>query len=90
MDESAPRMSETKILASYILSNRLEDIPEDVRYEARRAILNYLGCALGGSQQEDAHILLAHYQEMSESGGPPLRAGSSGVSETTPARRATS
>jgi len=23
-----------------------------------------LGCALGGSQQEDAHILLAHYREM--------------------------
>ncbi len=26
-----------------------------------------LGCALGGSQQEDAHILLAHYREMSGS-----------------------
>ena len=27
-----------------------------------------LGCGLGGSQQEDAHILLAHYKEMGGSG----------------------
>ncbi len=34
-----------------------------------------LGCGLGGSQQEDAHILLAHYREMSGLGGSPLRGG---------------
>jgi 2-methylcitrate dehydratase PrpD len=42
-------MSETKALASYIVSNRWEDIPEDVRHEAKRAILNVVGCAIGGS-----------------------------------------
>jgi len=42
-------MSETKALAAYIVENRLESIPDDVRKEARRAILNYAGCALGGS-----------------------------------------
>jgi 2-methylcitrate dehydratase PrpD len=42
-------MSETKILASYVLTSRLEDIPSDVRHEARRALVNYVGCAVGGS-----------------------------------------
>src|SRR4030095_7328054 len=42
-------MSETKALAAYIVSNRWTDIPEDVRHEAKRAILNVLGCAIGGS-----------------------------------------
>ena len=42
-------MSETRALASYVVSNQLEDIPQDVRHEARRAIVNYMGCACGGS-----------------------------------------
>jgi 2-methylcitrate dehydratase PrpD len=42
-------MSETKTLASYVVSGRIEDVPEDVRHEARRAIVNYMGCAVGGS-----------------------------------------
>src|SRR5262245_53642765 len=42
-------MSETKTLATYIVSSRFADIPEDVRHEAKRAILNVLGCAIGGS-----------------------------------------
>jgi 2-methylcitrate dehydratase PrpD len=42
-------MSETKTLASYIVSARLADIPADVQHEAKRAIVNVLGCAIGGS-----------------------------------------
>ena len=42
-------MSETQILASYLVSSRWEDIPDDVRHEAKRAILNFVGCAIGGS-----------------------------------------
>src|SRR5262249_30581869 len=42
-------MSETKTLASYVVSSHLEDIPQDVCHEARRAIVNYVGCAVGGS-----------------------------------------
>jgi 2-methylcitrate dehydratase PrpD len=42
-------MSETQILASYVLDSRLEDIPADVGHEARRALVNYVGCAVGGS-----------------------------------------
>ena len=42
-------MSETKLLASYVVNSRAEEIPTDVRQEAKRALLNYVGCALGGS-----------------------------------------
>src|SRR4030095_1873870 len=44
-------LSETKTLASYLVSSRLDDIPQDVQHEARRALLNYVGCAVGGSRE---------------------------------------
>ena len=44
-------MSETKVLASYLVNSRLEDIPEDIRHESKRALLNYIGCAVGGSRE---------------------------------------
>ena len=42
-------MSETRTLASYIVAGRYEDIPEDVRHEAARSLVNYMAVALGGS-----------------------------------------
>jgi 2-methylcitrate dehydratase PrpD len=42
---------ETKALASYIVGNRLQDIPPDVLHEAKRAVLNFVGCAIGGSRE---------------------------------------
>jgi 2-methylcitrate dehydratase PrpD len=42
-------MSVTEALAAWVVDNRLEAIPRDVQNEAKRAIFNYLGCALGGS-----------------------------------------
>jgi len=42
-------MLETQTLASYVVTGRIESVPEDVRHEARRAIVNYVGGALGGS-----------------------------------------
>jgi 2-methylcitrate dehydratase PrpD len=44
-------LSETKVLASYLVNSRLEDIPEDIRHESKRALLNYIGCAVGGSRE---------------------------------------
>ena len=51
-------MSETKTLASYVTSSRLEEIPDDVRHEARRAIVNYVGCAVGGSHHPAVDIAI--------------------------------
>ena len=38
----------TAQLARFIVASRWENIPQDVRHEAKRALLNWLGCALGG------------------------------------------
>src|SRR5215471_8478140 len=51
-------MSETQILASYVTRGRLEDIPADVRHDARRAIVNYMGCAVGGSAHPAVEIAI--------------------------------
>ena len=51
-------MAETHALASYIVDSRLEDIPQDVRHEARRAIVNYVGCAVGGSQDRAVDLAI--------------------------------
>jgi 2-methylcitrate dehydratase PrpD len=42
---------ETKALASYVVSSRLEDLPSDIVHEAKRALLNFVGCAMGGSRE---------------------------------------
>ena len=42
-------MSETRALSSYIVNSRWEDVPADVRHEAGRSLVNFLGVALGGS-----------------------------------------
>jgi 2-methylcitrate dehydratase PrpD len=51
-------MRETSTLASWIVSTRIETVPGDVRHEARRALVNYLGCALGGSHDEAVDIAI--------------------------------
>ena len=49
----------TRELARFIVSSRPADIPPAVRHEAKRAILNWLGCALGGSGDVTVERLLA-------------------------------
>lgn len=44
-------MPETKELASYVVSSRVEDVPADVIHESKRALLNFIGCAIGGSRE---------------------------------------
>ncbi len=36
-------------LSRFVVQTRWEDIPENVRHEAKRALLNWLGCAIGGA-----------------------------------------
>ena len=50
-------MSETRTL-SYVVDGRWDDIPGDVQHEARRALVNYLGCALGGARDEAVDLAL--------------------------------
>jgi 2-methylcitrate dehydratase PrpD len=53
-----PPSSETRTLAQWIVDSRLEDVPQDVRHEALRALVNYVGCALGGAPDEAVDIAL--------------------------------
>ena len=49
----------TGVLARYIISAKPEDFPAAVRKEARRTLLNWVGCAIGGSQHETAAIAIS-------------------------------
>jgi 2-methylcitrate dehydratase PrpD len=57
--ESAPPKDVTRILAKYAVSGRFDNIPAPVRKEATRTLLNWVGCALGGSQDEATGIAIS-------------------------------
>ncbi len=42
----------TRILARYVVAARREDVPAAVRKEGTRTLLNWVGCAVGGSRHE--------------------------------------
>src|SRR3954464_11965424 len=65
-------MSQTRTLADWLVRTRVEDIPQDVRHEALRALVNYVGCALGGARDEAVDIALRAFGPLSRP--PPARA----------------
>jgi 2-methylcitrate dehydratase PrpD len=48
----------TRSLARYVVSARTEDLPAGVRKEAVRTLLNWVGCAVGGSRHEAVDIAI--------------------------------
>ena len=52
-------MEVTKKLAQFVVDSRYADIPAKIRHEATRSVLNWLGCAVGGSRHEAINITLA-------------------------------
>jgi 2-methylcitrate dehydratase PrpD len=62
-------MSEpTKTLARFIAESKWSDIPQSTRHEGKRALLNWLGCALGGCNDETVERALEAIVPFS---GPP-------------------
>lgn len=57
----------SRTLADWACALRFEDLPAQVVERAKLFWFDSLGCALGGSRQEDARILLAHSREMAGS-----------------------
>lgn len=51
-------MGETRQLAEYLVSARREDIPGEIWKEAHRALVNYMGCALGGAPHPSMDMVL--------------------------------
>ncbi len=56
---STPSADVTRSLARYVVSARLQDLPASVRHEAARTLINYIGCALGGSRHETVDVAIA-------------------------------
>jgi 2-methylcitrate dehydratase PrpD len=51
-------MDVTRELAARLLASRFEAIPADVRHEALRALLNCIGCMLGGCREDAVAIAI--------------------------------
>src|SRR5436309_8119906 len=69
-NQMAHQKTESKRLLSYDIAEwacslRYEHLSPEAIQAAKLFWFDSIGCALGGSQQEDAKILLKHYQAMS-------------------------
>jgi 2-methylcitrate dehydratase PrpD len=49
----------TRTLAAFFVRSRYDDIPAAVRHEAKRALLNWLGCSIGSARHETTEGMLA-------------------------------
>lgn len=63
----ATDLSATDRVVRFVLDSRWQDIPRTVRHDSKRALVNYLGTAIGGSR--DAAIEIA-VQTLSSLNGP--------------------
>jgi 2-methylcitrate dehydratase PrpD len=61
-------MQITERLARFLAAHRPEDVPERVRHEAKRSLVNFFATALGGCRNEAVEILMA---ALGETFGPP-------------------
>ena len=59
----------TQLLARFAVNSRPSDVPEAVAHEAKRAVLNWLGCSIAGSRTESVDCALAAVNDLS---GPRL------------------
>lgn len=66
-EQAAPPADVTRTLARWIVSARPEGLPDNVRKEARRTFVNWVGCAVGGSPQPTVDIAVA---ALAPFGGP--------------------
>ena len=60
-----PARDVTRNLARFIVDSRPDEIPAAVTHEARRALLHWIGCSLGGSRHEALECALATLSEFS-------------------------
>ena len=75
---SAEAKDVTLTLARYLIAARFEDLPEPVRTEAARSLLNWMAVAVGGSRHEAVEIALAAVSPFAGPPRPPFSAGASG------------
>jgi anaerobic selenocysteine-containing dehydrogenase len=73
----------TRRLAAWVVSSRPEDVPAPVRREATRTILNWVGCAVGGSRHETVDAAIRALKPFS---GPPQAARKSPTTSVAASR----
>src|SRR5258705_11924397 len=56
---ASPGLNTTKMFGDFLVRFRFEDLPERAVHEARRGLIDWLGCALAGSRHPTIHKLLA-------------------------------
>src|SRR2546426_1032120 len=66
--KAAPVTDVTRTLAKYVVSGSYADLPPAVCKEARRTLLNWMGCAVGGSRHEAMDVAISALAPFS---GPP-------------------
>src|SRR5476649_1772109 len=60
-----PRTGVTPTLARFVAETRWEDIPETVRHEAKRALLNFFAVAIAGCRTAPIELALKSLSEFS-------------------------
>ena len=73
----------TLALARFVVAHGSTDIPPAVMHEARRALLNWVGCAVGASRHETVKRALAALAPFSGPRRPPCSAAASGSTSCT-------
>ncbi len=58
-------MNETLTLARFVAESRWGDIPQAMRHEAKRALLNWISCAIGGCRDETVKRAITALNEFS-------------------------
>src|SRR4030095_1937765 len=66
------KMEVTRTLARFIVTHEYRDIPEQVRHEAARSFLNWMGCAVGACRHETIDRAIRALAEFS---GPAAATG---------------
>src|ERR1043166_4968459 len=59
VDGANHRSMITERLSQFLATHRPEDVPERVRHEAKRSLVNFFAAALGGCRNEAVEILVA-------------------------------
>src|SRR5712672_68473 len=85
--------TETKPLISYVIAEwacglKYEHLSPEAIQAAKLFWFDSIGCALGGSQQEDAKILLKHHRKMSGNDRESSRDSSTSLGMTKEHHRA--
>lgn len=53
----------TRILSRYVCESRFDALPPAVQHEGARAFVNWMGCAAGGSREDDVLLMRDHLAE---------------------------